>query len=63
MRPDVALFVIVHGMKHGTFTGLSLDDFTSTSAFDFVGARQIINGTDKDVEIAGLATKQADNLA
>jgi peptidoglycan hydrolase-like protein with peptidoglycan-binding domain len=63
MRPDVALFVIVHGMKHGTFTGLSLDDFTSTSAFDFVGARQIINGTDKDVEIAGLATQQADNLA
>ncbi|MEI6064630.1 MAG: penicillin-insensitive murein endopeptidase [Pseudanabaena sp. ELA748] len=63
MRPDVALFVLVHGMKNGTFTGLSLDDVTSGSSVDFVRARQIINGTDRDVDIAAIADEWASTLA
>ena len=63
MRPDIALFVLVHGMKNGTFTGLSLDDFTSGSSMNFVGARKIINGTDKDIEIAAIAGGWSGTLA
>lgn len=63
MRPDVALFVLVHGMKNGTFTGVSLDDCTSNDGFDFIKARQIINGTDKDDHIAAIAQDWVANLA
>lgn len=63
MRPDVALFTLVHGMKNGTFTGLSLDDFMSDSGFDFVEARRMINGTDRADDIAAIARDWASELA
>jgi peptidoglycan hydrolase-like protein with peptidoglycan-binding domain len=65
MRPDVALFVIVHGMKNGTFSkhGYSLDYFTSDDGFDFVGARQTVNNTDKASDIAAIAQSWTANLA
>ena len=55
--PNVALFVLCHGFKHGAFTGRKLEDYVNSSKTDFLGARRCINGTDKKALIADLATK------
>lgn len=57
MDPPVALFVLVHGFKTGTFTGRKISDFINQHVTDFVSARRCINGTDKANEIAGVARK------
>ena len=54
LRPDVALEILFEGMDRGSFTGVGLEDFF-TSSSDWIGARKIINGTDKAEEIAELA--------
>jgi predicted chitinase len=48
---QIALF----GMLEGWFTGKSLDDYKTETGFNYVGARRIINGTDKAQTIAGYA--------
>ncbi len=55
MQPDVSLFIIVHGMKHGAFTGKKLDDYISSSDVDFIHARRIVNGLDRANLIQGYA--------
>ncbi len=55
MQPDVALFVLGHGMKTGTFTGRTLEQFVNRKSTDFVNARKVINGLDKADEIAEIA--------
>jgi peptidoglycan hydrolase-like protein with peptidoglycan-binding domain len=55
LRPDVALFVLVHGMKKGIFTGASLSTYINASRVDFRGARAIINGSDRAADCAGYA--------
>ncbi len=57
MDQTVALFVLVHGFKTGTFTGHKITDFINQGMTDFVSARRCINGTDKANEIASLAEK------
>jgi len=67
-NPDLALQspiskrIIVEGMLNaesydGDFTGLALEDFFNASKDDPVGARRIINGTDKAKKIAGYHRK------
>jgi peptidoglycan hydrolase-like protein with peptidoglycan-binding domain len=51
----IALFVLVHGFKTGTFTGRKITDFIDANRTDFVNARRCINGSDKANEIALLA--------
>jgi predicted chitinase len=63
MRPDVALFILVDGMKRGVFTGVGLDRYINNRATDFKNARRIINGTDKSNDIASLARNWFSNLA
>ena len=55
MNPQVSADIIAYGMRHGTFTGKSLNNYITSSKVDFVGARRIINGTDKAAKIAGHA--------
>lgn len=55
--PAVALFVLVHGFKTGTFTGRKITDYINQGMTDFVNARRCINGTDRANEIAALAKK------
>lgn len=56
LYPAYAVFVLVYGFKHGTFTGKKLDDYMNSEGnFDFVGARHIINGSDKAHTIASIA--------
>ena len=60
-HPDLALkmgnaiFILIHGMKHGIFTGKKLDDYFGEQGSNFVKARKIINGRDKAKHIASLA--------
>lgn len=55
--PNVALFVLVHGMRHGNFTGRSLPQYVNDRTTDYINARRVVNGTDKAREIAALARK------
>ncbi len=62
MDPNVALFVLVHGFKTGTFTGRKITDYINESKTDFVRARRCINGHDKQFEIAALAERYLASL-
>lgn len=55
LRPDIALFVLVDGMKHGAFTGLSLTHYINANRCDWTKARRIINGMDCADKIALIA--------
>lgn len=54
MKPEVAARVLKDGMEKGRFTGRSLKDYLPG---DYIGARRIINGTDKAQMIADYAIK------
>ncbi|MBI1690545.1 hypothetical protein [Methylorubrum sp. DB1722] len=53
MRLDVAAAILFYGMLEGWFTGKKLADYFGGGRYEPVGARRIINGTDKDELIAG----------
>lgn len=52
MKPAVAARILVEGMEGGHFTGKALADYLPG---DYIGARRIINGTDRANTIAGHA--------
>lgn len=56
-RPEIAAKILVGGMNEGSFTGKGLDDYINGSKTDFVGARRIVNGTDKASTFAATAQK------
>lgn len=49
----VAIRILFDGMVKGMFTGLRLSDFFNATTDDPIGARKIVNGTDKAKLIAG----------
>lgn len=58
--PKVALFILFEGMtigisKKGDFTGVSLETYFNDKVTDWIGARRIINGTDRNKTIADYA--------
>ncbi len=58
MRPDIASFILVKGMQTGAFTGRGLGRYLPCDVGvreQFVKARRIINGTDRDEKVAGYA--------
>ena len=55
MNKNHAVKIMVQGMRDGWFTGKKLSDYINQSKKDYVGARRIINGTDKAKLIAGYA--------
>jgi predicted chitinase len=55
LKPDVALFILIDGMKRGVFTGRNLDDYIFGRQIDFRNARRVINGLDKADEIQKIA--------
>jgi len=61
-RPEIAAFVLVHGMMNGTFTGKRLDRYINNSKTDYVAARRTVNGTDKASKIARYALEYEDRL-
>lgn len=65
LEPSIAVQILFKGMEEGWFTKKKLTDYiirTTNQTYtiiteEFKQARKIINGTDKDDEIAALATK------
>lgn len=55
LKPDIAAAILFSGMAEGWFTGKKLSDYISDAKADYVGARRIVNGTDKAEMIAGYA--------
>ena len=52
---SLARFILVDGMKRGTFTGVGIDRYTSNGQVDYIGARATVNGSDQASKIAGYA--------
>jgi hypothetical protein len=52
---ETAYKIMSLGMSQGLFTGKKLSDYINDKKTDYVGARKIINGTDKAQLIAGYA--------
>ncbi|HEX8048428.1 hypothetical protein [Rhizobium sp.] len=57
--PVKAVEILFDGMINGRFTGKKLADYFSATVTDWVGARKIINGTDRAADIVGYAKKFA----
>jgi hypothetical protein len=56
MQPEVAYAIASRGMRDGWFTGKKLSNYISEgNPPDYIGARRIINGTDRAPEIATMA--------
>ena len=55
--PAIAAMIIAHGMSNGIFTGRRLAQFGRDCAYDFVAARQIVNGHDRAAPIAAIARR------
>lgn len=53
--PEIASRVLVVGMRDGLFTSRGLNDYINADGANYVGARMIVNGTDDNALIAGLA--------
>lgn len=51
----IAARILVQGSLLGTFTGKKLGDYIGGSKLDFLNARRVINGVDKNVMIKGYA--------
>jgi putative chitinase len=65
LLPAIAAEVLVRGMSEGWFTGRSLADYfplPASAAHDWIGARAIVNGTDRAAEIAAYALHFYDAL-
>ena len=52
---DIAVYILVDGMKRGIFTSHTLDMHINDSQTDFVNARRIVNGMDRAYHIAAIA--------
>jgi hypothetical protein len=59
LREDISQRILLVGMLEGLFTGKKLSDYVNAQKTDYVGARAVVNGTDKAQEIAALARKWA----
>ncbi|MHC9236984.1 glycoside hydrolase family 19 protein [Pseudooceanicola sp. 502str34] len=57
MEPDVSAEILWRGCMAGWFTGRKLTDYVRDGYIDFLGARRVVNGTDRAAEIADLAVK------
>jgi len=49
----IAVQIMFEGMERGSFTGKNLSDYFNATVDDPIGARKIINGTDRAQLIAG----------
>jgi putative chitinase len=57
MELPIAVMVMFDGMRDGLFTGLGLPYFFNERIDDPIGARKIINGTDRAEKIASYHSK------
>lgn len=62
MQPEISAQILVMGSREGWFTGRGLDQYITLQKSDYVGARRIINGTDKAQAIAEIAREYEQQL-
>jgi len=67
LDPQISATILVEGMTRGIsgkgdFTGKSLADYFNDNIDDPIGARRIVNGTDKDKLIAGYYNSILDSI-
>lgn len=55
LEPEIAVKILLEGMSKGLYTGKKLSDYITLHKSDFVGARRIVNGTNKAREFAAVA--------
>ena len=55
LQPDIAIKIMIAGMKNGMFTGKKLSDYINATTKNYLSARRIINGTDQAQKIADYA--------
>lgn len=55
LDPQVSADTLVLGMLGGWFTGRKLSDYDREDGYDYYGARRIVNGLDRAMDIAELA--------
>src|SRR4051812_15282121 len=55
MTWPIALVALFDGMEKGMFTGRGLSSYIAPPKVDFIGARRVVNGTDRAKLIARLA--------
>ncbi len=55
LDPNNALFILVHGIKTGAFTGKKIADYINEEEQDFYNVRKVINGLDQAQKIAKIA--------
>lgn len=63
LNKQTALFILVHGMSYGKFTGRKLSDYVVYSDRGFESARRVINGNDRKEHIAAIARTYLGELA
>lgn len=57
LHQDVAYRILSRGMRDGWFTGRALAHYLTPARTDYVGARRIINGTDRAETVAVYAMR------
>lgn len=62
MKPFYAAMILFRGCLEGWFTKHKIADFINDEVCDYVGARRIVNGTDRDKLIASYADVFEDAL-
>ncbi|MEN3146781.1 hypothetical protein ABCW43_05670 [Neorhizobium sp. IRAMC:178] len=62
MEMPVSVAILIEGMRRGSFTGRKLGDYFGQGRADWVGARKIINGSDRAELVARHARAFAEAL-
>ncbi|CAN7224497.1 hypothetical protein [Neorhizobium sp. LjRoot104] len=62
MEMPVSVAILIEGMRRGSFTGRKLGDYFGQAGADWVGARKIINGSDRAELVARHARGFAEAL-
>lgn len=57
LEPVISYRVLAQGMREGWFTGRKLSEFITRERTDYLGARTIINGVDRDALVASHASR------
>jgi hypothetical protein len=55
LDPQIALFILCHGMANGKFTGRKLGQYVNVNHTNFIDARWVVNDEDRKELIAGYA--------
>ena len=62
MQPEISARILVKGMMQGWFTTKKLTQYVNEDTVDFNSARRVVNGMDKNKQIASIAYEYLEEL-